>query len=41
MKQDIAEQMAFGVFRVVFGGFTLFIIASASIWGFDLIPITG
>jgi len=41
MKQDIAEQMAFGVFRAVFGGCILFIIASVLIWGFNLIPITG
>lgn len=41
MKQGIAEQMAFGVFRVVFGGCILFIIALALIWIFDLIPITG
>ena len=41
MNQDIGDQMANGVFRAVFGGCLLFIIASALIWFFDLIPITG
>ena len=31
--------MANGIFRAVFGGCMLFIIASALIWFFDLIPI--
>ena len=38
MKQDIGDQMANGIFRAVFGGCMLFIIASALIWFFDLIP---
>jgi hypothetical protein len=41
MKQDIGYQMVNGVFRVVFGGCMLFIVASALIWFFDLISITG
>ena len=36
MKRDIGDEMANGIFRAVFGGCMLFIIASALIWFFDL-----
>ncbi|MDP6638477.1 MAG: hypothetical protein QGE97_04445 [SAR324 cluster bacterium] len=41
MNQNIPELMASGVFRVIFSGCILFILASAMIWIFDLIPVTG
>ena len=41
MNQNIPEQIASGVFRVIFGGCILFILASALIWAFDLIPVRG
>jgi|ETNmetMinimDraft_3_1059899.scaffolds.fasta_scaffold626787_1 hypothetical protein len=40
MERDLPSKMAFGIFCIVLVVCMIFILVSALIWGFDLIPVT-